>query len=220
MIGLSLWQPWATLVVVTQKHETRSWPTKYRGDVLICSTSRTAPAVFSEATTRPEIYERMRYALFASVRQNPESGWSFPTTYPDGAALGVVELWDCLPAEEWKRAADEAEQHHEIEAQRAMGDIDSPGRWIWLFRNRRILSTPVPIKGGQRLWNVAPAEIEQIAPLMIGLEGRPCYVCREPATCVGRHEGSKRYDFGCDRHCGHGHEDGRCYPLTAVPACS
>jgi hypothetical protein len=36
MKAITLWQPWATLLAVGCKHmETRSWPTKYRGEILI-----------------------------------------------------------------------------------------------------------------------------------------------------------------------------------------
>ena len=42
---LSLWQPWASLVVIGAKRfETRSWPTNYRGPLLIHAAQRWSPS--------------------------------------------------------------------------------------------------------------------------------------------------------------------------------
>jgi len=41
MKAISLWQPWASMIASGKKTiETRSWPTSYRGDLLICSTKK------------------------------------------------------------------------------------------------------------------------------------------------------------------------------------
>lgn len=41
MKALSLWQPWASLMALGLKRvETRSWRTKYRGDIAICSAKK------------------------------------------------------------------------------------------------------------------------------------------------------------------------------------
>lgn len=37
-----------------------------------------------------------------------------------------------------------------------------------------------------------------------------------PATCVGRYEDTP-YAYGCDECCGHGCEDGVCFPLDEIP---
>lgn len=216
MKALSLWQPWATLVIVARKHETRSWGTSYRGDVLICSTAKTAPEIFQRETTDPKIYERMKCALFHDVRTDPRSRWSYPTSYPDGSALGVVELFDCLPASEWKSYVTDAEQEYEIDNQRAMGDVDSPGRFVWLFRRPRIFASPVKITGGQRLWNPGGDRLAKIMPSLVGLDGQRCRTCGSPAQCVGRYETSRTFEFSCGYHCGHSCEDGVCYQLAAA----
>lgn len=157
MKAISLWQPWATLVAVGNKHETRSWGTSYRGDVLICSTKTTPRDVFAKATTDPKIYSRMACWGHTIRKEWPES-------YPHGVALAVVELFDCLPADEWKANALADERPEQIQNQREMGDIDSPGRFVWVFRNRRRLKTLVPQKGHQGLWH-SVVENEHLAGL-------------------------------------------------------
>lgn len=42
-----------------------------------------------------------------------------------------------------------------------------------------------------------------------------CYVCGARPTCVGAADGSKDLQPMCDAHCGHGQEDGQCWPLEA-----
>lgn len=40
-----------------------------------------------------------------------------------------------------------------------------------------------------------------------------CRACGKPATCIGRYEGHGDYAPACDACCGHGNEDGVCWPL-------
>ena len=39
-----------------------------------------------------------------------------------------------------------------------------------------------------------------------------CAVCGKPATCFGSYDGP--YNYACDSCCGHGNEDGVCWPIT------
>jgi hypothetical protein len=42
-----------------------------------------------------------------------------------------------------------------------------------------------------------------------------CGFCEESsAVCVGAYEGEERLRFACGECCGHGCEDGQCYPLA------
>lgn len=77
MRGLSLTQPWATLVALGHKHmETRSWPTAYRGWIAIHA-----------ALTYPKDAR-----LFAARHRD-----LLPADLPRGAILAVVWLNQCLP---------------------------------------------------------------------------------------------------------------------------
>ena len=46
---------------------------------------------------------------------------------------------------------------------------------------------------------------------------RTCGCCRErPATCFGAYEAQEHWDYACDVCCGHGCEDGQCYPVQTA----
>lgn len=78
MKAISLWQPWASAMQRGQKHnETRSWPTSYRGDLLICSAKR--------MPTRNECGD--------------EWTWAEAMSLPYGFALCIVELVACVRTE-------------------------------------------------------------------------------------------------------------------------
>jgi hypothetical protein len=45
-----------------------------------------------------------------------------------------------------------------------------------------------------------------------------CAVCGKPASCMGAYESDDCWDYSCDECCGHGNEDGSCFPLSEIPA--
>jgi hypothetical protein len=56
--AISLKQPWASLVATGKKTiETRTWPTKYRGDLVICSSQNPKIAPFGKALCIVELYD-------------------------------------------------------------------------------------------------------------------------------------------------------------------
>ena len=43
-----------------------------------------------------------------------------------------------------------------------------------------------------------------------------CWHCeKNPASCIGRYDCMTTLEAACDECCGHGCEDGRCYPLDS-----
>lgn len=44
-----------------------------------------------------------------------------------------------------------------------------------------------------------------------------CWECGQPATCLGKYEAMTGWYYACDSCCGHGCEDGKCYPLDEIP---
>ena len=135
MKAISLWQPWASAMALGLKqNETRSWPTAYRGDLVICSTKRP-----------------LDHDGLAVARENgiPLGGLVF------GFALCVVELYECSLTATLK-------WHNQIsEQETALGDY-TPGRFAWLTRNCRRLETPVPVIGRQGFWILPPETIELV----------------------------------------------------------
>ena len=92
-IALSIQQPWAWLVVNGWKNiENRSWPTKVRGTILICASSRMSPADYFAC------------ALFVRgfapglVQQIPN-----PENLERGGIVGQTTILDCVTAHssEW-----------------------------------------------------------------------------------------------------------------------
>ncbi len=74
MRAITLWQPWAQLVVLgLKKVETRHWPTKVRGLIAIHAALRRPDMRFPATDTAP---------------------------LPLGAVVGLAELTDCVPIEE------------------------------------------------------------------------------------------------------------------------
>lgn len=72
MKALSVKQPWASFIVTGEKTvECRTWPTKYRGELLICSSKGDGYLDYTD------------------------EGLSEDMLLPGGMALGVVELLDC-----------------------------------------------------------------------------------------------------------------------------
>lgn len=85
--GLSLWQPWATLMAIGAKRiETRSWSTPYRGPVLIHATKVTPGPV------RDVVYqEPFRQALCAAYGSTID-----PFDLPRGLVVAIGRLVRCV----------------------------------------------------------------------------------------------------------------------------
>lgn len=80
--ALSMWQPWASLWLTERKiHETRDWPTKIRGRLIVHASQRLV------SDCGPALDEICIEAFGPLWRQ----------TLPRGALLGEVEIIDCWP---------------------------------------------------------------------------------------------------------------------------
>jgi hypothetical protein len=123
---LSLLQPWATLVVLgAKRYETRSWQTLHRGPLAIHASARLVPA--GRALCRAEPVRTLLH----------RAGYADADSLPVGAALGAVELLDCLPA-------DEVQGLTPLDL--ALGDFRA-GRWAWYLARPRRLTAPLPWRG-------------------------------------------------------------------------
>src|SRR4051812_41602170 len=124
MKALSLYQPWATLVLLGWKrHETRGWRTGHRGWLLIHA-ARKMPAAACELFGNATVRELL---AAAGIRQERH--------LPRGVLLGAVRLAGCQRTEDADAAALTA-------MDRLLGDY-SPGRWIWSLEDPRPLAVPV-----------------------------------------------------------------------------
>jgi hypothetical protein len=163
MKTLSLYQPWATLVVIgAKKFETRSWATNYRGPLLIHA---------SKKFTRED--QRLCYAA-------PFSKYVGGHFLDRGAILGRVELVDCITTEEWLKQNTQpagpikrlvlvdttkgeelflkqtsAEEYH-------FGDF-SYGRFAWKLENPIEFDEPIAAKGSLGLWEFPESALGHLA---------------------------------------------------------
>lgn len=132
MKAISLWQPWASLVAVGAKeYETRSWPTSYRGPLVIHAAKRWTPLEVAAA-----LDPHFKSALKAAGLN--------PTHLPLGAALCVVDLVDVVTTESVRWDIDSTE--------RAFGNY-TDGRFAWKLANIRTFDVPIPWLGHQGLWD-------------------------------------------------------------------
>lgn len=160
---LTLTEPWASLVVDGQKDwETRYWPTRYRGPLLI----QAAKGFPSEArllcyeepfksalTRRPDLDDYRRSMLFYDPVE-----FLFKTV---GQILGVVELVDTARTEKVRQALEAVGNPRALQEIR-FGDY-APGRWAFRFENRRRFREPVPVRGALGIWGLTdPTAIAQV----------------------------------------------------------
>jgi hypothetical protein len=73
--------------------------------------------------------------------------------FPGGFVLAVVELYACVEASRITHGGEFVDRVNADEF--AFGDY-SDGNMIWFTRNPRRLATPVPVRGGQFLFNLPP----------------------------------------------------------------
>lgn len=124
---ISLKQPWATLVVIGAKRiETRSWSTKYRGELLIHSSLKL-----------PSFGFELAYEIPFRSYINP--GKDLIT----GMILGSVKLVDVVPIDEVANKITSEE--------RAFGDYTS-GRFAWILENPVRFKEPIPARGSLSIW--------------------------------------------------------------------
>ncbi|MHA6530215.1 ASCH domain-containing protein [Paenibacillus sp. BAC0078] len=138
MKAITILQPWATLIATGEKKfETRSWPTKYRGELAIHAGKK----VDLDACREPEIS--------AALARHGYTAYNLPT----GAVVATARLADCL------KSVDTWTDGYELEGRRLIyspeyefGDF-TPGRYAWELAGVKQLPEPVPAKGKLSFWN-------------------------------------------------------------------
>lgn len=147
--GLTLHQPWASLVAAGAKRiETRSWQTSYRGLIAIHSSLKSPdPAIWRD---NPAFVDAINKTMGNDVLR------LFP-----GKILAVAELLECRATAgkltETGPGPKYADWVHGLShEERIFGDY-SPGRYGWIFGPILKLHLGSECRGRQRLWDVDPA---------------------------------------------------------------
>jgi hypothetical protein len=141
MKALSLTQPWATLVALSEKRiETRSWPTRFRGEVAIHAAKGFPGWARRQCWIPPFNIVLARHGLT-------------PDDLPLGKVVCITEVLDCLKTEHIREAwCHYSEAVHED----AFGNYGD-NRYGFLFG--RVLPVPLPIaaRGALGFWEWEPS---------------------------------------------------------------
>lgn len=132
---ITIQQPWASLIMIGAKSiETRSWATKYRGQILIHA-SAGFPKANREFCQTPIVR--------AYLREFNE--------LPLGVILGQARLRHVYPSEHLLSSFDFNPAAYNPN-EREFGDY-SQGRYGWMLDQVGVFDNPIPAKGQLGLWN-------------------------------------------------------------------
>lgn len=144
MRAITLWQPWSTLIARgLKKYETRSWKTRYRGQLLIHAADRKVDRQglinFLQDMGNDSDLIIDLVDLFIDFME-----------FPRGCIVATANLVDCR-----RITTDWAAQQTKLEL--AVGGWE-PGRYAWKLEKISKLHKPLVCKGRQGLW-IPDAEI-------------------------------------------------------------
>ncbi len=159
MRAISMWQPWASAVAFGSKTiETRHWATKYRGPLAIHAAKGGVSKGDLDYCDKQEPWHGALYQHLGDMF----SGNSC-RNLPRGQVIAVVNLVDCIPTNHHTIGAiDEPRfpsnpEHRQTGrykwTERDLGDF-SDYRFGWIFKDLRLLETPIPFKGHQGFFDV------------------------------------------------------------------
>ena len=150
MRGLTLTQPWATLIAIGENSiETRSWGTPYRGELVIHS-AKGFPRDARELCAEPPYREVLAAAGYVDADHLPR-----------GEIIAIADLVDVMrftrsTQKEVRARAQRGEfPPHEAD----FGDFSS-GRYGWVLKNVVRLRKPIAYKGMLGLWRL-PSAVER-----------------------------------------------------------
>lgn len=171
--ALSLWQPWASLIAVgAKRYETRSWPTKYRGPLLICASKWGQRPSFDRTEIlgllqRPEFFEALFHLVpkYGERMRSINHLWarSIYDVLPFGQAVAIVDLSEVILCTEDGFGL-RITPTENLGLDTIFGDF-SHGRYAWKLENVRAIK-PFYIQGKQGLFEVEVSE-EQLRELTI-----------------------------------------------------
>lgn len=159
MKAITIWQPWASLLACGAKQfETRSWATSYRGPLAIHAAnkplSQVAPLMSNRAWQATLDLLASRYGVCTDA-----DNW---LDLPCGVIIATAELVGCheivrhggrgMPADGPGWLETDHGIYEPSDQELLFGDW-TPGRYAWEIANVKLLDTPIPARGKQRLWN-------------------------------------------------------------------
>jgi len=171
---LTLWQPWATLLVHgVKEYESRPAPTRHRGKYLIHSAKTWNRKLYDVAMSQLFLTELDKLGYF--FRAGQTTGFTFPM----GHIIGEVEMEACYQVDHITYKGGIKTQPIQATCVLDMGGknpnevftIDKPefyfgdyrpGRYVWVMKNHRILEEPIPYVGRQGYYNEFKGNYEEL----------------------------------------------------------
>lgn len=157
--AISLWEPWATLVMCQAKlAETRHWKTHYRGDLLICAAKKVDTLAMQLLNT-PE-FQRALQPLW-KIREAIGYPHSIDTRIKEehlnfGKVVAKVNLRACVSTGKvFENYLDSVNQplSRKLKENIPFGDY-SDKRFVWLFEENIMTLNPFKVKGAQGFFDV------------------------------------------------------------------
>jgi hypothetical protein len=167
---LSLWQPWASLLVAGLKRvETRSWPIRHRGPLLIHAAKKWSRDLMEVAGREP--FRRSLLSLGFKWVDDPVAYGRLAFGLPLGHIVGRVDVIECYRTEDVDfdpmgldvTPSDPVWQYAPVklrlwpDPERYFGDY-SPGRFAFLCSSPVRFEQPIFYRGGRGLFTV-PSEL-------------------------------------------------------------
>ena len=189
MKAISIKQPWASLIVEGVKDiENRTWPTKFRGRVLIHASAKSVNlGIYYDAP-----FTRTQWAAMnIDERINSKCKGNSLKFLPKSVIIGSVEIVDCVI------------NHDSIWAEPAYKTIedarfgsDAKPIYNWVLANPIKFPEPIPAKGKLSFWdypNILAGSEENNGELF-------CH-CQLPVKEISQVTGDSRFGYYC-RYCG------------------
>jgi activating signal cointegrator 1 len=137
--AVTIWQPWAQLIALgLKRYETRSWPTSYRGQLLIHASKKWG----SDEIVH---YGRLINMLACQFPGGYPGQLSFENALPLGKIVALCDLVEC-----WHCGVEPPPNVCRIES--CCGDFGL-GRYAWQLENMIHIMPPIEARGAQGLWN-------------------------------------------------------------------
>eukprot|EP00029_Vermamoeba_vermiformis_P014806 TRINITY_DN9921_c0_g1_i1.p1 TRINITY_DN9921_c0_g1~~TRINITY_DN9921_c0_g1_i1.p1 ORF type:complete len:219 (+),score=45.13 TRINITY_DN9921_c0_g1_i1:24-680(+) len=153
---LSMWQPWASLVVHgIKKVEGRSWPTDYRGRLWIHSASK---------QLEPEVLEHVEEQYKRISRDTAV----FPPHYPTSVLLGCVDLIDCINQAQFHAIKSTKTAEELLTPENDWLNDENESEWLYVCTNPRVLPMPLAVSGEHKLWKLTK-KIHTAAKMQLNL---------------------------------------------------
>mmetsp|Transcript_65073 Transcript_65073/g.121252 ORF Transcript_65073/g.121252 Transcript_65073/m.121252 type:complete len:627 (+) Transcript_65073:64-1944(+) len=142
---LSMWQPWASLLIHGFKRaEGRSWPSKHRGRLWIHAASRQPDDL--EVQELEAKYKSLYESYGIPTPAMPSASGGYPTS----ALLGCVDVEACWNKDEYQAVLDENP---------ALPPEENGSEHIfWCMRPRR-LAIPIKMGGDNKIWTLPRAQV-------------------------------------------------------------